>query len=255
MNEQKKFLDALLDPSQPPPSELTSWNGSKPISRFSVYRNNVVVSLIEALVDTYSATQELVGKDFFRTMARLFINTNLPLSPVLTFYGESFPDFIECFAPATSVPYLSDVARLELLRVRSYHAPDNVEFSTDTISQALAHTDQLPDLIIEIHPSAKLLRSQYAVVSLWSAHQKIIDISGVDPYVPENALIVRPHLNVNVIQLDAGDSEFVAHLISKKSLGDAVKQVSAVHSNFNLASIISILIKSRAILSTKVAKK
>lgn len=67
------FAAALLDPARPAPAGLTSWNGSDPAQRFAVYRNNVTVSLIDALADTFPVVQALVGVDFFRTMAREFV--------------------------------------------------------------------------------------------------------------------------------------------------------------------------------------
>ena len=51
MNNQAAFAQALLDPDLPCPSGLCTWNGSDPARRFAVYRNNVVVSLIDALAD------------------------------------------------------------------------------------------------------------------------------------------------------------------------------------------------------------
>ena len=57
MNGQQAFVAALFDAELPPPTGLTAWNGSDPATRFAVYRNNVVVSLIDALADTYPVTQ------------------------------------------------------------------------------------------------------------------------------------------------------------------------------------------------------
>ena len=49
MSTQTAFAAALLDPDLPPPDRLIAWNGSDPARRFAVYRNNVVVSLVDAL--------------------------------------------------------------------------------------------------------------------------------------------------------------------------------------------------------------
>ena len=255
MNEQLEFFVPLLDPGQSPPSGLTTWNGSNPADRFAVYRNNVVVSLIDALVDTYPVTQALVGEGFFRSMARLFVYAEPPRSPVLTFYGELFPAFIEHFPPAASVPYLADVARLEMLWVRAYHAADSAELSTDSFTQVLTDVYELPNLQVSFHPSVRLARSQYAVVSLWVAHQGIADISTVDPYAPENALVIRSHLEVEVIRLNAGAGDFVAYLLQGASLGSSAEQVNRTHANFDLASILGLLIQAHAISSMKTIRK
>ncbi len=70
MSTHAAFAEALLDPAAPCPPGLTSWNGSDPAQRFAIYRNNVIVGLIDALADTYPVTEELVGEAFFRAMAR-----------------------------------------------------------------------------------------------------------------------------------------------------------------------------------------
>ncbi len=247
MSGQQTFFDVLLDPELSPPGELTSWNGSDVTTRFAVYRNNVVSSLIGALADTYPVTQELVGEEFFRAMARIFVGGEPPRSRVLAFYGDAFPNFIEHFPPAASVPYLADVARLEMLRVHAFHAADANELALDVIAQALAKTDDLPNLIIGLHPSLRLLQSKFAVVSLWAAHQGIAGISTVDPSACENALVIRPQLDVEVISLDPAAASFVDFLMRGESLGYATEQVIATHTDFDLAGILQLLAQHQCI--------
>jgi hypothetical protein len=249
MSGQQHFFEALLDPQRPCPDGLMAWNGSDPAVRFAVYRNNVVASLINALADTYPVTQELVGEAFFRAMARLFVSLEPPRSRVLAFYGESLPVFIERFPPAASVLYLADVARLEMARVRAYYADDAAEITIDTITQALADTDGLPDLRIGLHPSAALLQSRYAIGSLWAAHQGIADISAIDPDVPESVLVIRSDLDVSVICLKEGADVFIAHLLQGAKLGAAAEHAMAFYPDFDLTKTLGVLIHQHAISS------
>lgn len=251
MKEQQAFFEALLDPDRPPPKGLTTWNGSNPAARFAVHRNNVASSLINALVDTFPVTHELVGEIFFRAMAQLFVSKEPPQSRVLAFYGEAFPAFIENFLPAASVPYLADVARLEMLEVHAYHAHDADAIKAQALGSALENVDELPDLRIEFHPSMGLLRSQYAVVSLWAAHQGITDITTVDPHSPENALVIRSGQIVEIIALSAGASDFVSDLLKGTSLGSAVEKTTLVHPDFDLIDILVLLVRVHAIASIK----
>jgi len=255
VSAQQQFFEALLDPGQAPPAGLSAWNASDPATRFAVYRNNVLVSLIDALADSYPVTQELVGEEFFRAMARLFVRAEPPRSPLLAFYGEALAGFIERFPPAASLPYLADVARLEMLRVRAYHAADAGQLPAGAIAQALADAETLPDLRVGLHPALRLLRSPYAVVSLWAAHQGIAEISAVDPYQPENALLLRPHLDVELIRLDPGAGAFVAQLLNGETLGSSVEQVSLAHGDFDLGGILALLIRARAITSITTARE
>jgi hypothetical protein len=249
MTGHREFSAALLDPERTIPDGITTWNGSDPAARFAVHRNNVAASLVEALTDTFPVTQELVGETFFRAMAVLFVRIEPPRSPVLAHYGASFPSFIEHFPPAASVPYLGDVARLERLRMAALHARDADELPASNLVSAMADIDALPELRVLFNPSVGLLRSRYAVASLWAAHQGLIDIATVDPDVAEDVLVVRPDLEVEVIPLRHGAAVFIDHLLQRGSLGSALEQASRAYPRFDLADILRQLVRARAISS------
>ena len=91
---QAGFAAALLDAGLPPPPGLRAWNGSDPARRFGVYRNNVIVSLVGALGDTFPVVRRLVGDDFFDAMAGVHVRAHPPASPVLAHYGAGFADWL-----------------------------------------------------------------------------------------------------------------------------------------------------------------
>lgn len=247
MTIQASFAQALLDPERDCPSGLKTWNGSDPAMRFAVYRNNVAVSLIDALADSFPVTQALVGEEFFRAMARVYIPAHPPRVRVLTWAGAAFPDFIESFPPAATLPYLADVARLEMLRIRAYHAADTPALDVQDLSLALADPDALLTLRLTLHPSVHVLRSRYAVFSLWAAHQGEVCISTVDPTVAEAALIFRRNLDVEVMHLTAAESFFVHQL----QIGGCLASIAdeAVHHDheFDLTTVMATLIRGQLI--------
>ena len=247
MSDQRLFAAALLDPDAPCPAGLTAWNGSDPTRRFAVYRNNVVVSLIDALADTFPVTLELVGEAFFRAIAGLFVRAAPPGSVLLAEYGEGFPAFIEQFEPARSVPYLADVARLELLRVRAFHAADADPISPEQIARALADPERLPALRATGHPSLGVLRSDYAVASLWAAHQGHGDLTQVNPFVPESALIVRAGLEVLVVALPPGGDALAASLADGLPLGQAAALALVAREDFDLTAPLALLLRVGAL--------
>ncbi|HKM16205.1 MAG TPA: DNA-binding domain-containing protein [Marinospirillum sp.] len=61
----KSFYNALLNTDSVLPKGLVSWNKTNCERRFAVYRNNVVVSLIDALAVNFPVVQHLVGEVFF----------------------------------------------------------------------------------------------------------------------------------------------------------------------------------------------
>ncbi|MBP8162224.1 MAG: putative DNA-binding domain-containing protein [Propionivibrio sp.] len=247
MSPQRCFAEALLEPEQACPPGLITWNASDPARRFAVYRNNVIVSLVDALADTFAVTQDLVGEAFFRAMARVFAYTNPPTSRLLVFYGETFPEFIERFPPAASLPYLADVARLEFLRVRAYHAADVAPVRSEDIVAVLADEDKLPDLGLALHPSLAVLDSAAAVVALWAAHQGIGALATLVPDVPETALIVRDGLDVEVMSIPRASGVFIAAVKRGATLGDAMAAAQSVDRDFDATLPLALLIQKSAI--------
>jgi hypothetical protein len=243
MSNQAEFAAALLDPEQPCPDGIFSANGADPASRFAVYRNNVQGSLINALADSYPVVVQLVGEEFFRAMAGIHVQNTPPRSPLMNGYGHDFPAFIEGFAPADSVPYLADVARLERLRVRAYHAADAQPVGQEQIAAALADQQALSELTVELHPSLHLLNSAFAVVAIWAAHQQEATLAGIDLNQGQHALVLRNGLDVEVFAIDEGASVFIQNLQDGRSLMQALEAAPA----FDLSQTLALLISRNAI--------
>lgn len=242
MSSQSAFAAALLNPDLPCPGGLISSNGSDPELRFAVYRNNVMVSLIDALADTFPVVEALVGEEFFRAMARVFAQANPPRSRLMVYYGDTFADFVASFPPAAPVPYLADVARLEMARVRAYHAADVAPIQTEALQAALADPEQLVSLRLHVHPSVQVIDSSFAVVSLWAAHQGALCIGAVDPDVAQTALVFRHGLDVDTLELPAGEGQFVRTLQAGKSLRDAAGAAGSSDAEFDLSHALALLL-------------
>lgn len=252
---QAEFSAALLDPSRPCPPGVRAWNGSDPTARLAVYRNNVVGSLIDALADTFPVAQQLVGVAFFRAMAGVFARQAPPRSRILAHYGAGFAEFIERFEPARSVPYLADVARLELAYVRAYHAADAEPLASEVVGLALASGERIGELLPACHPSVTVLRSAYAIVSLWAAHQGAGDLGAVDPDHGEAALVLRQNLDVLVLRLPPGAAEFVAAVQQGDCLGDAAAAAMNAATAFDLSATLALLMRHGALTAIHLPRR
>src|SRR6516162_10639279 len=115
------FAPGLTDPTRATPADVVGPRGKAAIKRYNVYRNNVTVSLINALAAIYPAVQRITGVDFFRAMARFHVRATPPTSPLLFEYGRDFPEFIEQYEHASSMPWLADTARIERAWLDAYH--------------------------------------------------------------------------------------------------------------------------------------
>ncbi len=221
---QHEFAAALCDPSAAPPAAVEATTERPAVRRFNVYRNNVMVSLIEALGAGYPVVKELVGEEFFKGMARAYVASHKPHSPVMLHYGDDFPAFIAAFKPAEALPFLSDVARVELGWNQAYHAADCDAVTIDNLQTVTP--EHLETVKFRLHPSLHLLYSQWPAVSIWQIHQTSDNpaeaMQQLSPE-PEHMLIVRPRWDVDVRLLPEATWTFFKALHAGSCLGAAAE--------------------------------
>ncbi|MBQ0822028.1 putative DNA-binding domain-containing protein [Microvirga sp. HBU67558] len=242
---RKHFSLALLDRTREAPPGIHAAGRNRAGHRFNVYRNNVFVSLTEALVARFPVCHALVGDEFFRATARVFIELSPPRSPVLMTYGDDFANFIETFPPAGPVPYLGDVARLEAALTRAYHAADASPLTFDELA-ALA-PNRWDDTHLKLHPSVQIVTSQYPVVSIWEAHTHSGESPMIDGSNGEDALVARPDLDVEVHRLPPGAATFLMALLKGASLR-AAADGAAADPDFDLITTLSGILAVRIIV-------
>lgn len=232
----RPFAEALLNPGSPVPEGIINPNGIPATKRFDIYRNNVLVSLTEALANRYPVVQTLVGDKFFQAAAREFVIHHPPQSPVMLHYGTAFPEFLENFPPAASVPYLGDVARLESARRSAYHAKNENPLDPSRLEQV--SPEQLDRLVFNTHPSLCLIESEYAVLSIWQANSQGTELD-VPAATPQSVMICRPHFDVEVRALPLGAYAFLAALQQGQTLGAAAQAGLLANPAFDLATTLT----------------
>ena len=163
------FSSALTRPDLETPSLVIGPNGKRGTKRYNVYRNDVTVSLIDALAAVFPAVQRITGVEFFRAMARSYMRETPPRSPLLFEYGHDFPLFVERYEYASQMPWLGDVARLERAWLDAYHAADANSLSADDLADA--PSEQLADLRLLPHPATRIIRSRFAAVTIFAANR------------------------------------------------------------------------------------
>lgn len=252
---QHAFAAAPLVPAMAIPAGIRAGGGQKRRQdgqdqqrRFAVHRNNVVVSLVDALAGSFPVSQALVGERFFRAMARARVLADPPRSPVLIDYAQGFADFIAGFAPAAGVPYLADVARIEALRVRAYHAADASPVPASLYRELVAAPGALAAACIALHPACHWLRSNYAAHSIWLAHQGLEDLAsaslvGIEIERAEDVLIVRPEFEVAVSTLPRGAIQFLDALRAGQTLASAFAAAQAAVDDLDTGELFTVLIQ------------
>ena len=241
---QARFAASLRAPADRSASNLFVPSSGVPLSRrFDVYRNNVHASLVDALSDIFPAVVRLVGRDFFRAAARAFLVNRMPLHGTLIGFGESFPEFLDEFEPAAALPYLGDVARLELLWLRAYHADEASLLDQSVLERA----EDLSEVCVRLHPSAALLSSSWPVFEIWRSNREDETVLPVDLEAgPDFLLVFRVEGEVRVASLDAAAFVFFERLATGVALGEAADAAAGVDTAFDLVSAFQFILSSGA---------
>jgi hypothetical protein len=221
--------------------DVVATSGKGVIKRYNVYRNNVTVSLIDALAAIYPAVQRITGVEFFRAMARFHVRATPPASPLLFEYGRDFPAFIESYEYSRDMPWLADTARIERAWLDAYHAADLAVLAAEALGSI--EPASLASVCFKPHPAARIVRSPYPAVAIFAMNRTDGPVSPLCSSEPEDALVTRPGQEVVVSRLPAGGATFLLNLLEGASLGEAVEAAFQETPSFdlqaNLAGMIS----------------
>jgi hypothetical protein len=244
---QRGFAAALLNTQLPTPEGLVGPDGEPSPKRFAVYRNNVVVGLTEALKDAFPAVHRIVGPEFFQAMAHAYVVVKPPNSPILLDYGAGFPDFVGEFEPAAVLPYLPDVARIERAWAEAYHAPEAPPI--DPAALAAIPSEQLPQIRLHLHPSTRLVWSQFPALTIWQMNFRDGVPAPVDLAAGgEDALVVRPLADVEVRLISRESFNFILALAGGASVLAATRVALAADRRFELTANLSDLMQVGALV-------
>lgn len=241
--DQTTFRAALLDPDAARPAGLSDGLGQIAGRRYDVYRNNVVVSLTEALETAFPVIQKLVGDANFKLLAGAYLRQHPPSSPLMMFYGADMPAFLANFEPAKTIGYLPDVARLEVALRESYHAADAAPIDPSVLQTT--DPDVLMGSTIGLAPSLRLIRSAWPIHSVWQFN--IVENAPKPEMAAQDVAILRAELDPDPVLLPEGGGVFLSALLENRSLGDALEFATNAAPTFDLSSVLALLIGNNAI--------
>jgi len=220
-------------------------NGIPLERRMDVYRNNVHSSLIDALASAYPVVERLVGHDFFRAMAREFLRAHMPQRGTLTGFGGELPEFLEGFGPASSLPYLGDVARVDRAWLTAYHGADCPAIDADALAQTAP--EDLGELRIDLHPAVQFVTSRYPIWSIWRTNKEDETPGGVDlTSGGETICLLRPGTGVEVHLVNRGTAKLGEGLRRGLTLGAAFEAAHLDDETFDLGNALHLFLSGGA---------
>ncbi len=236
---QTALAAALFGAAEAEAAGLLRGGALSPRRRLEIYRNNVLSTLRGALRDSYPVVHRLLGNAFFDHVATGFVQARPSLSGDLHEFGAEFADFLAAFPACADYPYLADVARLEWMCDRVFHAADHPRLETAAL--AAIPEEAYAELRFRLHPASGLLASPYPVLRIWQVNQEgyqgepAVDLGegGV------NVLVTRRDFVLQLEGLADGEFQLLAHLGQGAPLGRAADAANHVEPEFDLGATLA----------------
>lgn len=244
---QDGFAQALLaaDPvaeAKPDIAALTAQPG------FSVYRNTVMKGCVDAVHANYPAVGRLVGEEWLRAAAAIYVRTGLPAHPTLLDYGAGFADFLRSFAPAAELPYLPGVAQLDRFWTEAHTARDESSVEPAAIAQRSLH--ELECVVLRPHAAARWAWFDgLPIFTIWQRNRDPTFDHEAAPEIEwhgEGALITRPHAAVQAIEIDAAACAFLDACGAGETLAEAAAAALQTDAAVDLSSLMATLLDAGA---------
>ena len=239
---QDDFARAFIADDSAAPSALSALTRQP---AFAVYRNTVMKACIDALQANYPVVTRLVGEEWFRAAAALFVRESLPTVPMLLEYGAAFADFLARFEPAAELPYLPGVARLD-----RYWTEAHIAASEDTLNaidlQQLIAADGA-EVRLQPRSSARWAWFEEApVYTIWAGNRGEAESDGDIDWRPEGALITRPDDVVIWRPLGRDGCAFLDACANGDTVADALQRALEVNAEADTGTLIAELLAAGA---------
>lgn len=242
---QTDFRTALFDPETAHPVTLTNGADAPAGKRFDVYRNNVAVSLKEAMSAAFPAIEKLLGPENFSAISGFFLRLHPPQDPRLALWGSEFAAFLEGFEPLQHLGYLPDVARLEMARRTSYHSADAAPIAPDIF--AATPPEQLANAQLGFAPALRVLRSPWPLLDIW--HFNMTPGAPQPSSGAQDILITRQEFDPDLHLLAPGGADFIAACQNGTALDAALDAVQTDHPDFDFPALLTVLLQNSALTS------
>jgi hypothetical protein len=240
---QTAFRRALLDPAAAVPDGLSGPGATPAGRRFNVYRNNVAVSLTDALREGFPVLTKLLGEQNIDGLAGIYLRAHPPASPLMMHFGAALPEFLAATPQLAHLGYLPDVARLELALRRSYHAADATPIDPDLLGAT--DPDRLMQARLTLAPTVQLLRSDWPLFDIWRFNTR--DNAPQPGAAAQDVLITRPEFDPTPQVLLSGGAAWIEALSQRATFGQALETAQTAAPDFDLGACLGLLLQGGAI--------
>lgn len=232
---QDAFLSALYgkDPESLP--VLTEQSG------FLVYRNTVMKGASDALLANFPTVERLVGTEWLQAAAARYVRQFPPTDARLLHYGKGFPDFLDAFEHARDLPYLGNVARIDLLWNEAHGSED--ELALDVTAFATIEPELLASVRLKLRAPARWKWfAEQPAYTIWRCNREQIEVPAELDWVSEGVLISRSTTSIAWYPLSIGECVFLEACAANLALDEAAEYATRAEPELDLMNMLSRLI-------------
>jgi hypothetical protein len=206
--------------------------------RLEVYRNNFVQAFRHALALTYPVIERLVGAPYFDRLAHDYQVAHPSPSGDLHHAGEAFARFLETQFRDSEYAYFADVARLEWALEDARRATGVPHLDVNALAGIDA--ERHGEVLLRLHPAARVVHAQYPIAAIWRANQPDADGSGVRLDAGGETVLLRATENgVRMAALAGGEAAFMTAIAAGTQLEAALEAGLNADAEFDVASALS----------------
>jgi len=234
---QDSFLKSVLTLNK----TLESAN-SEHQHRIWIYQNNVFGAVQDYLEEVYPATQGVVGAEFFKQMAQVYIQNSPPSMGNIHLYGDDFFELCAATPGLEALPYLSDLMRYEWALHQSYFS-----INSDALDPVSMEQEELLTVSVVLNDSVSLICSEYPVYEI--QRQSLPDYDGevsIDlAQSQDNLLVYKLGHEVRCLALEEEQVVFIQGLKKNENLLQAIEGLQGSISPDTLSTTLSLVFEAR----------
>lgn len=159
-NLQTDFLSAIYG--------APDFNGIKAgfAPNLDIYRNNLLLGLLENLRTKFPTCETLLGEEFFRSAVCEFIELRSLQTGHNNDFGEDFAEFLRRFLEP-EFTFVAKIAEIEWAKFCAETAPNLKNADFDFVANSIANGE----INFELHPSFSIVTADFNAFEIYFAHE------------------------------------------------------------------------------------
>ena len=198
---------------------LNPQRGTPGEQRLAVYAGGYIARIREALAELFEAVHHVLGEDVFTELAEGYAARYPSHDYNLSLAGRHLPEFLVDWPRSRELPFLPDLARLEWLICRAFHAFDQPPI--DPVQMAAMPPKAWERARLIFQPSVGLIASVWPILDIWQARtqpRERINLTLADR--PQRVLVSRRDVQVVCEPLDPAQYQLLDGLRQGRTLGE-----------------------------------